>query len=984
MRRATEGVMVAAALAGLAALLFLPFTVALLALIGLVAAVVLFDALRHRFLSQMAWRNFKRRPGLSALLILGLMVSSSIISASFIVNDTLENMVRTQASESFGGVDLALGEPGGGYLAEEELLDLAAAVRGVEGVRAAVPLIVDTTPVEADSGLSRPSVRLLGVSEDAVDQFGELTDVSGERVDTQPPAGSLYINEDLSDELDVGEGDVLTLILANRTVELTVDRVLRPEGLAGYQGGSVLLVRLNEYQQFAGREGQLNHLLVALDGSDAQRLDASARVRGEIEDLAAEDGPSGVEVVVDRKERIDSDLDYLGMFISLFFVFGSFSVIAGIVLLINLFTLAGEDRKTELGIMRAIGMHRGHLAKVLTYEGTAYAGIAAGVGAAAGVALSYAIIWFLGESRVLGDAQLLPYFTFTPQSIALAYLIGFLITLLTVYLTATRIARLNIVSAIRNLPETMTAPRAHLVRGLALEGVIGGAILILLGIMGEDLALANSGFSLAALALGALLAPRAGPTLAWTAAGLLCLVVWVPLPFGYRIFPYEASSEAFIPAGVFMVIAGVILVMAHGDAIIALFTRALRFRGSYQAVLRTSISYPLKARFRTALSIFIFALVIFTVTTVSIVSSTVGTNVEISIEEALGGFDIVGYPSARSPFGSDPRDELTSDTLLRSENVSDMLSCSLANLAMHRPKTNQSALYQAVGVPADFNQRGDYPLSDWDDEYATEDEVWGALQERDDVVIADGRLAIRENEISYGDIPFRELQVGERLLFTGPDGQPREVTVIGVMKQSVLPGVFMGEEQVRQSFQAEGYGLIIVRLAEGLDPGEQTGLLERQYLPHGLVTIDLNALAEEVTRSANSMFGLSRVVLSLGLIIGIAGLGVITVRSIGERKWEIGIMRAIGYRKGMVVANFALESFLISVLGVVIGTVMGIIIGYQLWAVSLRDAYDYIFVFDGWSVLAIDLLALALTLAAVYPAARRAAVVQPAEVLRSE
>jgi putative ABC transport system permease protein len=133
----------------------------------------------------------------------------------------------------------------------------------------------------------------------------------------------------------------------------------------------------------------------------------------------------------------------------------------------------------------------------------------------------------------------------------------------------------------------------------------------------------------------------------------------------------------------------------------------------------------------------------------------------------------------------------------------------------------------------------------------------------------------------------------------------------------------------------------------------------------------------------NGILNLIKAFLALGLIIGITGLGIITIRSIHERRIEIGMMRAIGYTKSMVVANFALESAFVSVLGIVIGTVLGMVVGYQLWENSLSDI-GIGFVLPWRSILMVGGLAFLATLLSVYPAARGASKVSPASVLRFE
>ncbi len=95
------------------------------------------------------------------------------------------------------------------------------------------------------------------------------------------------------------------------------------------------------------------------------------------------------------------------------------------------------------------------------------------------------------------------------------------------------------------------------------------------------------------------------------------------------------------------------------------------------------------------------------------------------------------------------------------------------------------------------------------------------------------------------------------------------------------------------------------------------------------------------------------------------------------------MMRAIGYTKRMIVANFAMESAFVAILGILIGTFLGIVVGYELWGSAFNDmGIDFMV---PWApILLVGLGALAATLLTVLPAARGASKVSPAEVLRFE
>ena len=157
----------------------------------------------------------------------------------------------------------------------------------------------------------------------------------------------------------------------------------------------------------------------------------------------------------DRALDIEEGRESVSMFISLFFVFGAFSIIAGIVLIVNIFTMLGEERKSEMGMARAVGMQRGHLRKLFVYEGFVYALATSAIGSAVGLVLAYGLITAVGMVLDMGGLNIAEYFTFTPESLLIAYLAGFLLTMVSIYGVTRRISNMNIVRAIRNIPEPL-------------------------------------------------------------------------------------------------------------------------------------------------------------------------------------------------------------------------------------------------------------------------------------------------------------------------------------------------------------------------------------------------------------------------------------------------------------------------------------------------------------------------------------------------
>jgi len=140
-------------------------------------------------------------------------------------------------------------------------------------------------------------------------------------------------------------------------------------------------------------------------------------------------------------------------------------------------------------------------------------------------------------------------------------------------------------------------------------------------------------------------------------------------------------------------------------------------------------------------------------------------------------------------------------------------------------------------------------------------------------------------------------------------------------------------------------------------------------------------LVEEYMSTVSSIMQLMEVFLGIGLVVGITGLGIITIRNIAERKQEIGVMRAIGYQRDMVLKVFLLETTFVSLLGITLGVVLGLALSWRLYDFG-GFAENGPFVIPWGEVLLLTVIAFVITLASTLPPSRRASRLAPAEALR--
>lgn len=173
-----------------------------------------------------------------------------------------------------------------------------------------------------------------------------------------------------------------------------------------------------------------------------------------------------------------------------------------------------------------------------------------------------------------------------------------------------------------------------------------------------------------------------------------------------------------------------------------------------------------------------------------------------------------------------------------------------------------------------------------------------------------------------------------------------------------------------------------VQVTDGMDPEAVADELNAAFLTHGANARTFTAVAAGGAQALTSFLALLRGFLAFGLLVGIAGLAVVMVRAVRERRREIGMLRAMGFGSRLVRSAMLYEAGLIAAQGTTIGALLGLATARQMLTSSSSVA-GMQFTVPWAALLAIVALPLLASLAATAWPAARAAAIRPAAALRT-
>jgi putative ABC transport system permease protein len=904
-------------------------------------ATVGYLAVARPVLRRLALRQVVRRPGAAVIVVLGSLLGTALIVASLAVGDSLDRSVRQTAYDVLGPIDETVRATstivGDEAVARLRDLDSRADVDGVLAVRQDLAATARGTGA---ARLAEPRVIVTELDFAQAARFGGRG-ASGLTAADPGPHG-VVVNATLADALDLHHGDRVTFYLYSRPRVFTVTEVVPATGLAGSGLGATVNRNaffapgvLSVAALAAGQEPS-TAVLVSNAGGVEDGVDGTTTVTRAIRAALGGLATRGALVSTPKREVMDAAETTGQQLGSLFLFIASFAIIAGILLLVNVFVMLADERKGQLGMLRAIGLRRRRLTGEFALEGAVYAAVATLLGTGLGLLLARVVV--VVAVRILnaferGDNTLDIVFQVHTASLIDAASAGFVISFLAVVLTSVRIARSNIIGAIRDLPaDTSARPR----RRLTQVSVAATALLAAASVP----ALATSQGA-ATYLLPALTALAAVPWLrrvlplrvvmTAVAAAILCwgLVAHLVRPHMYD----EASTATYVVLGTMLSFAAVVLISLHQRRLLAPLRPLIDRPGQRGLAARLATTYPTARALRTGATLAMYCIVVLVIVLLAQISAMIHAGMSSAVTDASGGWTLRADFNPATP----PEDlyralrQQSSGSVVESSPL--VTAVAQGTDPLHRSDAPLPVL--AVGFQAALVNSA--PALDTRlPGLRSDPEAWRLALRDPSYVLVDAFYG--EN----GGPPGEPIAPGDRIRLTDPRTGTREPHVVaGVIKDgTAFYGVSAGE--FRYPVLMSSYGVIsgfgvdarpssmLLRTRAGVDPVATVRQLQSTFLANGLVVTDIADSVRRTYAANTQMFRLMQGYLAIGLLVAIIGLGVVMVRSVRERRRTIGVLRALGVQASTVRHAFLGESLFIAMEGVVVGTVLGVMTTWLL------------------------------------------------------
>jgi putative ABC transport system permease protein len=437
-----------------------------------------------------SWPYVRKHLLRSALTTLGIMLGVALLCGMRTANRSVLQAFNQTVERIAGKAELQVTAGDSGFA--EEVLEK---VQSASEVRAAAPVI----EASVDPGLAGQG-RILIL---AVDMTGDRSlrdydfDSGQEDVIDDPliflaQPDSLIVTREYADRNGLRSGSHLSFDTMEGRKQFTIRGILKAGGIAQAFGGNLGIMDIYAAQKFFGRGRRFDRIDVGLaPGVSLERGGAA---------LSALLGPGlQVEPPAGRGRQFES---LQGAYSIAVGVSSAFALVIGMFIIYNSFAIAVTQRRSEIGILRALGATRAQIRTLFLAE-SAVAGL---IGSAAGVGLGVAFARSLTGAtgrlmeQIFGVPQNAQSVIVEPWFLIAALAAGVATSMIAAFIPARNAARVEPVQALqKGRYQVLTAGENLMRRNLAILCLV--LSLATFGLQGSRVAFYLGYFAMAAAGL---------------------------------------------------------------------------------------------------------------------------------------------------------------------------------------------------------------------------------------------------------------------------------------------------------------------------------------------------------------------------------------------------------------------------------------------------------------------------------------------------
>jgi len=386
-----------------------------------------------------SWPYFRRHILRTLLTTAGIVLGVAVFVGMHTANQSVLFAFSKTVDRIAGKTELQVTAGEAGF--SEDILDR---VQSASTVRVAVPVI----EAVVDSGVkSQGTLLVLGVDMTGDRSLRDYDLENGDDAVIDDPLvflaqpDSLIVAKEFADKAGVGVNQTIVLGTVEGDRRFTVRGIMKPSGLTSAFGGNLAIMDVYAAQKMFGRGRTFDRIDVAVKPGHGI-VQAEQELRALLGPGFQVDPPSG------RGQQFEAMLSAYSIMVNISSLFALF---IGMFIIYNSFAIAVTERRSEIGILRALGATRGQIRWLFLGE-SAVTGLIGSIGGLLfGLVIAQGIAASIGTliGDVYGVAQHVEEASSNPRLLWLALLIGIATSMVAAFIPARNAARVDPVQALQ-------------------------------------------------------------------------------------------------------------------------------------------------------------------------------------------------------------------------------------------------------------------------------------------------------------------------------------------------------------------------------------------------------------------------------------------------------------------------------------------------------------------------------------------------------